>query len=151
MFENSGEITLFSSCKLWLIFSSSLVMFSYGLLCINTPVLADQQKFSFISSVWQLKEFYHKQWPIEMDGERYTLMTMIIDISYKKMNYKLGLNFWICLEYSGLIKIITRAGIPIIIFFNQMLYTLPVNSNGYVPFLINMLDAIVRVSIFLTK
>ena len=31
-------------------------------------------------------------------------------------------------------------------FFESLLYTLPVNINGYVPFLINTLDTIVRVS-----
>ena len=34
--------------------TNTLVMFSYGTPYIDTPVLADQQQFTFISPVWTL-------------------------------------------------------------------------------------------------
>ena len=39
---------------------------------MDTPVLVDQQKITFISSVWTLdavKRTYQEQWPIEIDGK----------------------------------------------------------------------------------
>ena len=48
-------------------------MFSYGLLHMDTLVLADQQKLTCISSVQTLdanKTISHEQWPIAMYGER---------------------------------------------------------------------------------
>ena len=48
-------------------------MFSYRLQHMDTPVLADQQKLTFISSVWTLDALlstFQWQWSIGMGGKR---------------------------------------------------------------------------------
>ena len=48
-------------------------MFSHGLPHTDTPVLANKQKFIFISSVWILdaiKKIYQEQWPVGMDDKK---------------------------------------------------------------------------------
>ena len=54
-------------------------MFFYRLLHVDTPVLAKQQKLTFlVQTLYIIWKTYQKQWPIETDGERESTESVLL-------------------------------------------------------------------------